>query len=400
MTAIATVLVSAAASAQDAPTRDQIAAANSRALEGLRVQVVSEPIGPGLTVADLLSRTGTGKKLNETLARAQQIGGPRWLDDHTVQVRLEIGGPTVKKALVDLATLKRLESPVEPNVLEGRLKDWDRRTFSAIGTSTAGGAFELVRPVAHARAWDAVADDARKAALAQARQNAVAQILKTIGPTPLAGDRKVSDALGDKDITRDLEQWLAQRPVTQVEFRDDLQVRTTLAVPGAELFDVFRKSAAKHPDAVGPVDEAGWYKVRDEFVARLAQAATCRGAAHAGGGRPRPAAVQLPRNPPDWADQTLDADGAGNARDSALKAARAAEAEATDKLRAQIASLSLSQGLTMGDAAKQDKQIAEAIDRALGHARRTKVEYGADGGARVVVSLELVDLWQELQDRP
>ena len=53
--------------AQNAP-RDQIAAANSRALEGLRAQIVSESIGDHFTVADLLSKTGTGKQFNKTSA--------------------------------------------------------------------------------------------------------------------------------------------------------------------------------------------------------------------------------------------------------------------------------------------------------------------------------------------
>jgi hypothetical protein len=258
---------------------------------------------------------------------------------------------------------------------------------------------ELIRPVPHARAWDAVADDARKAAIAQARRNAVAQILKTIGPTPLSGDRQVADALAaDKELAADVEGWLMGRPVTQVEFRDDLQVRTTLAVPGAELFEVFRKSAARHPDAVGTVDEAAWFKVRDEFVARLAQAQICRGAAHVGGGKGKGRAVQLPRTPPGWVDETVDADG--SARGAGLKAAREAELDAIAGLRARLASLPLAEGTTVGDAAKRDKQVAEAFDRALGRARRSKTEYTADGVARVEMSLELSDLWQELQDRP
>src|SRR5438046_8752958 len=88
------------ARAQDASRdqRDQIAAATGRALEALRAQVSAEPIGPGLTVQDLLDKTHGTKKLMQTLRRAQQIGGPRWLDAQTWQVRLEIGGPSVAKA--------------------------------------------------------------------------------------------------------------------------------------------------------------------------------------------------------------------------------------------------------------------------------------------------------------
>src|SRR5437016_714524 len=113
--------------AQDAASRDardQIAAATGRALEALRGQVSAESIGPNLTVQDLLDKTNGTKKLMQTLRRAQQIGGPRWLDAQTCQVRLEIGGPMVRAALVNIAATDN-RSPIQQNVLQGRLKDWD-----------------------------------------------------------------------------------------------------------------------------------------------------------------------------------------------------------------------------------------------------------------------------------
>src|SRR5438552_365432 len=83
--------------------RDQIAAATGRALEALRAQVAAAPIGPNLTVQDLLDKTNGTRRLMQTLRRAQQIGGPRWLDSQTCQVRLEIAGPVVAKALYNIA---------------------------------------------------------------------------------------------------------------------------------------------------------------------------------------------------------------------------------------------------------------------------------------------------------
>lgn len=379
--------------------KDQVIAANGRALEGLRAQVVSEPIGVNVTVADLLSKTGTGKKFNQVLARAQQIGGPRWLDGQTCQVRLEIAGPVVARALVDIATLSRLESPVPPDVLAGRLKEWDRRTFTAIGTSTAGGAAELARPVYDGAAWSTVADESRRVAVAAARKNAVARVMEIIRPIHLGSDTTVAKVLETPEVTAELEQWLAERPVTQVEFRDDLQVRMTLAVPGAELFEVFRASAGKHPEAVGQIKETEWYAIRDAFVARMA-ATACRGLAQAGPGKAGRLSSDLPRTPPDWIERQLEADGKSHALASRLKAARAAEADAIEKLRLQLESLPLSRGLTVGEAAGQDKQVAGAIDRALGRSRTKRVDYLDDGGAQVVMTLELSEFWNELHANP
>jgi hypothetical protein len=180
----------------------------------------------------------------------------------------------------------------------------------------------------------------------------------------------------------------------------------TLAVPGAELFEAFRASTAKHPDAVGQIDEKGWYKIRDIFVARMA-ATACRGSAQAGPRTAEPrgadvggASAELPRTPPDWIEKQLNVDGTSSARGSRLKAARAAEADATEKLRVQLEALPLRPELTVGDAARQDKRVASAIDRALGRARTRQVDYLGDGGARVAMTLDLTDFWNELQAGP
>src|SRR5689334_1375228 len=122
--------------------RDQITrAATDRALEALRAQVAAEPIGSNLTAQDLLDKTNGTRKLMQTLRRAQQIGGPRWLDSQTCQVRLEIGGKAIASALYVIAATDN-RTPIDPQRLQVRLRDWDKRTFSATGTSTGANAVQ------------------------------------------------------------------------------------------------------------------------------------------------------------------------------------------------------------------------------------------------------------------
>src|SRR5688572_9886137 len=78
-----------AGAAQD-PRRDQVNAANAQALSELRRTIYAESIGDGYSVRDLIDRTGSKKRFAESISRAHQIGGPRWLDDATCQVQLEI----------------------------------------------------------------------------------------------------------------------------------------------------------------------------------------------------------------------------------------------------------------------------------------------------------------------
>src|SRR4051812_47795684 len=111
------------AHAQDS-RRDQIAAANARAVDALLAQISQERVGRNVTVGDLLNKTNSTDTFVKTLQRAQQIGGPRWIDDQTCQVRLEISGQRVAQALISLAQSNAKKSPLAPELLTGRLRDW------------------------------------------------------------------------------------------------------------------------------------------------------------------------------------------------------------------------------------------------------------------------------------
>ena len=58
--------------------------------------------------------------------------------------------------------------------------------------------------------------------------------------------------------------------------------------------------------------------------------------------------------------------------------------------------LLLSDGLKLGDAARQDPRVEDAIDRIVSRTRASKVDYLPDGNARVQVGLELHDLWEAI----
>jgi hypothetical protein len=242
-------------------------------------------------------------------------------------------------------------------------------------------------------------------AVCDARQDAVNQVLQSIRPIALSKGKIVADALANEKVRDEVEAWLNARPVTRVEFRDEAQqqARVTLAVSGDELFDAFRAAATKQADTLPPMDEAAWARVHEEFVARVAPAAGRAMARATPAGEAPPAAqapLALPATPPDWVNQQIEAQGTSSRKGtSSLKTARAAETDAANKLRDKIEGLMLAPGQTLGDAARQDKQIGQGIDRALSHAPTTKVDYRGDGGAIATVSLDLRDLWHEIQSQ-
>lgn len=377
--------------------REQVAAANSQALIELRRAIYAEPIGGGYTVRDLIERTGSKKRFAESIARAHQIGGPRWLGDDTCQVKLEIPAAVVARALVNIAIQNRLESPVPPEVLLGRLQSWTDRKFSATGTSMGPGAVMPQGP--------------RGKSVCAARDNAVAQTIATIKPIPLTGDKTVADALAQPGVGEEVERWLVARPITQIEFADPAQARVALAVPPEELFNTFRiaagTAAVKQQPVPLPRDENEWNKVRQEFVNHVTPAVT-RGVATADGGdgagdgavAVQRAALDVPGAAPEWVERQIEAEGKGTAKGSQLKAARAAEADAANKLRAKLDPLPLTSGRTIAQAVAADKTLENALDRALVRARTTDVQYHGLDSATVKVQLDLRDVWRELESMP
>jgi hypothetical protein len=303
-------------------------------------------------------------------------------------VKLELPGPFVAKTLVGIAIQSRLESPVPPDVLQGRLQSWTNRKFAATGASLGPGAV--------------AADTPHGKGVCDARDNAVAQTIAAIKPIHLTGDKTVADALAAPSVGEEVERWLTARPITQIEFSDTNEARVALAVPPDELFSAFRiaagAAAVKKEKVPLPRDENEWNKVRDEFANRVTPTVT-RGVAKGAAAKDdvKHAALAVPGAAPDWVELQFEAEGTGTATGSQLKAARAAEADATNKLRAKLDPLPLINGLTISQAVARDPALENALDRALVRAHTTNVEYHGRDSATVKMQLDLRDVWREIE---
>lgn len=369
--------------------RDQERAATAAAVRGLVEAAARETVAPGVTIGNLLDQTKGHETLTKELSRAEKIGGTRWVGN-TAQVRLEISGSRVAQALVNIAANEPKKSPIAADVLAVKLKGWNARTFSATGSSTGAAEIEHARPAGEALAWAAVSDEDRRAAVAAAKENAIDAALESVRDVKLPDGKTAGEALKDPPVRERLHAWLSTRPVTQVQFRDDLTVAVQLAAPPAELFDAFRDALR-----YGEPDAAAWESIRGDFERRLAVPSGT--AAVGGDAGPMKPAVQLPSLPPMWTNRQIEAEGSATAGGSKLKCARLAEAEAAKVFAAEIEALPLTDALTIGQAAQRDPRIREAVDRAALRGRTYKVEYDSDGGARVWVQLDLHHVWEELR---
>jgi hypothetical protein len=385
--------------------RAQVAAANADAVEGLRRDVLSSSLTPDMTVEQFVQRTDSRGTLDKTVRRAEQIGGTRWLDDQTCQVRLQLPGSEIADAIVEIAKAKPRETGIPADVIRQRVDKLRERTFAATGMST--GAIDRLRPRPEQAAWRGVPDADIRAALNDARRNAASQVLASVEPVALpSGKAQLQAVLADPKVRGALESWLINQPVTSAEFQDDLEVRVGIA-PDADAFWNELKAAGANRKELGfPTDADARDRLRLDVMRRIEPTvgrAFAKGHAGVGPGAPAPQqalmAVDIPRDPPRWIADQIDVSAPSKRVDTPLKTARAAESAARDKLRNKIEELKLSSKLTLGDAAKRDNRVRAAIDRVVRHARPRKVSYLSDGGAEVTFSLDLREVWYELVAR-
>jgi hypothetical protein len=384
-------LINLPAIAQDAQ-RAQIDAARSDAIESLKRQVIGAHVTNDVTVEDLIEKVGGSAELDQTLAKAEELGGPRWLGDQAVQVRLSIDGSRVAKTLIDLAQSHRKESPVAPEVLKRQLKWWGDRIFSATGTSTGASDISRLRPPIADRAWWNVGDADRRRALMAARDHAVDHVLQSLSSIKLEGDATLAAAIESPAVAKSLRDWLSSQPVKEVVFNDDLTVRLALADPLTGVWPVLRSTLTAQHAASLPTTDAGWNRLRDQVSAALIPAVGTAAAQPAARVAVVPAVV-LPAEPPQWSKELADAQATSPRDGSPLRTARRAEALAIEKLRDQINQLPLSPGLTVGAAAGKDPRIDQAIVHVISRIRPSQVDYGDKGAVTVRVTLRLSDLW-------
>jgi hypothetical protein len=247
------------------------------------------------------------------------------------------------------------------------------------------------------KAWRGVTDANRMAAIAAAKHNATTQALDAVKSVYLADSKTVGDALAAPAVGSRVQQWLDARPITQIEFGDDRTVRVTLAAPAEDAFETLRSALVDQHNVAAPTSEKDWLSVKQDFIKKFPVPAGVAAAEHSVGPTTIAAPpVELPRNPPDWVNQTLDAESASAAKSNQLLAARAAEADASKKLADKVDALLLNVK-TLGDLAKTDPRLRKSLDDTVTRLRKSKIDYRPDGGAKVKMTLDLHTFWDQLR---
>ena len=384
----------------DAARSAQVAAAATDAVAGLFQQVESVVLGGSGTAGDLIKAAKAEAAILSTLGQARQVGGPRWLDESTAQVRLEISGQPVAQKLEAILTEANTKLPITLEQARPALSILSSRNFTASGSSAAASVIGDVEPADSDRTWANVDPAVRKAVIAAARHKASEQVIDRLSEIALPDGRTIGTVVDDNDgtVRAALEAYLLQRPVTGVQFRDDQQVEVTLSAPPAQTLEVLREALASAPAGVS-LDAAAWETIADQFLHGSSAATGLGQLPQDSAMLPLPVSVQLPDQPPLWAGHMLDTSAEAEGESTRLKTRHAAEQLAVAELRRQVLELPLTPDLKLGDAASRDPDIAAAVDRALARSRAYKSDYFPDGRVVVKASIDLREVWQQLQDR-
>jgi hypothetical protein len=389
------IMVPPADAAQD-PHEAQVSAAAADAANRLRADIETTSLSPDLNVGEFLKRTNTCDQFTDMLRHADQIGGPRWMDNETCQVKLAVSADRVRETLAKFADDNSRTSPLPADAIVAKLHVWGDQTFTATGASISAQRAEKLRPPDASGAWRQVSDESRRATIQAARRNAVDRVIDSIKTINISSGRTANDLLADQQIGDAFRAWLAARPVTRLEFKNDLSIAITLAADPRDVFEALCDLAGKS-DAL-PKDRVELARVRNEFRRQMAAAV---GSARVGGD-PAGAArggVHIPNQPPQWITQVLNTEATQKPQGTRLKTARAAENVAVDALRKKVDDLTID-STTLGEAAKRDSAVERAIEQAMGRAKAYKIEYLPDGSVSVKVSLDSRDLWDELRELP
>ncbi len=393
-------LAQLAAAAEDA-ARAQVRAATNDAVANLLEEVSRVPLTRNLSVGEFVRRTNSADELAKVLQRSQQIGEPRWIDDHTCQIELQISGPLVAQALKRAAASNPRRSPISLGDLDRAVKAWDQRSFTATGAATSKLPLARARPrpqigLQRDPWWD-LPDAVREQTVTAAKVDAARRSLSSVRGIRLTSKSTLGDLLAIKEINEGMQRWMVAQPAASVDLRDDLEAEVELTVNPADAFATLQLLSTKQTDVAVPANDKEWSKVRDEFEQML-PAPIGRAVANPAAAQAGPKPLGLPQRPPAWVSKRLEASGSGAPARTKLLAARAAEAAAEAKLHKQIEELQWGPKITLAQAAKDDPRIEKAIIRAIARSKIGKADYHADGSADVAVYVDLDALWQELRD--
>lgn len=373
------LLLASGAAAQELK-RVQQDAAEEAARWDLRGQVMIAEVSPGLTVRGALQRVKQSDRVGELVASAVQLGGARWVDEQTCQIKLHLDAPVMGQRLKAIA-IESHDAPLVGLIDQAMAGSWKDVSFEATGTSVPPDRVMALMPMALPRVWESVSPDERKKCVSAGHQKAVDEIIQKLIDMRYDNRTNVGTHL-NKDSRAKLQGWANQLPITRAVYRDDKQVEIQVYVDQTSLRD---KLKALMPSDAPPTTQFSQHVDALPHIVIGTASVTAAQSANV-------AAL----NVPTWIDNVLTSHASAKGGATKLLTAREAENQAIAKLRQSIESLPMDAQSTIGDRAKSEAKYSRALDRLIERSRVSKVNYQADGSVDVTITLDPNEVWDEV----
>ncbi len=381
------VLLSLASNAfaQEARTVD-VQAAQASARAELRGQILASPVASGMTLRNAVDRDPSFS-VESILDAAEQVGGPRWIEQDIVQVRMQVSASKVIERLQAVPADKR-DPRLTPAEMQRLQKDWKNRSFQATGQAIPVSRIESLIAQVQTPAWQQVPQPARADAAKRASASAVATIVSSssnirVGPSETI-DQSFTPGAQDK-----LAAWASSLPATKVLLRDDRQVEIGVYVDRVGLTEQIKAVVSD-----GVLSRSEKLQAITTGIEALPSIVVGRASVR-NDETPRAGAPLVIHGLPAWVSDPLVAQGASSRGQTRLLTARQAERLAKLSLQDVIEKLEINDK-TIKQHAASDSRIAHALQRAVEKARVYQVDYNLDGSAIVRVTLDPNELLDEL----
>lgn len=388
-------------------------AAEADAYRKLAEAVYGLQINSRTRVRDFVTESDEIRNQVDEFIRGIRLGQPTWYEDGSCEVPAEVTVARVVETLREVHRRHYKGDDVKESDFESITRRPEKRVIRVIGQGAPPPPREAPEPdsiqaspgaapaarLAVPEIWRRVGPQARLMALRAARVDAQRRLAERIKGLRLTSRTMVRDFVTESDeIRTELDAFLAgAEEVAQHLHPQELIAEVTLRLPTEQVVSTIKQLHSRHYRG----DD-----LRGSDVEQVVRAVVKRDFEETGMGVPPPQYVrryaeQARIDLPEWATQTLEAQGQGTDPEfetpqGRLRAIRAAEMDARRKLAEQVAGLRVRGDTTVGDLATAHDHVDSEVQAVIAGATVVRTHLSEEA-AEVTVAVPAMRIWGVVQ---
>jgi len=391
-------------------------AAEADAYRKLAEAVYGLQINSRTHVRDFVTESDEIRGDLDAFIRGIRLGQPTWYEDGSCEVPAEVTVAKVVETLRSVHERHYKGEDIKTSDFESMSRRLEKKVIRVVGVGAPrpdlppnlpeGVAEQLGPPPAGITApvpdiWRQIGPQATLSAKRAAELDAYRRLAERIKGLRLTASTRVRDFVAESDvITAEMEAFLKGAEIRGYYLHsDELIAECTIRVPTEQVITTIKELHSRH------------YKgddVRGSDVENIVRTVVKKDFEATGMGIPNPRFIQKFVETsqlalPDWAMQSLEAEGEGtdpqmDTPQGRLRAARAAEMDAKRKLAERIAGLQLDARTLVRDFTVQHEEVSLRLDAIIADALVTHTRFVNDR-AIVTVSVPGMRVWEAVNQQ-